>query len=85
MIKGGYIIADCKDIDIKTDSGATIPGLHATIEGAHRKAVLLSGVTLDGVEKGNCLVCPEISDGSYTFTAHGKTFTVTASDAVTIA
>lgn len=85
MLKGGYIIADCRDIDIKTDGGATISGIYETIEGAHRKAVLLSGVTIDGVEKGNCFVCPEIVDGNYTFTAHGKTVTVTNADVVTIA
>lgn len=85
MKKGGYIIVDLGDTNITTESGATISGVYSAIEGSYRKAVLLSGVTIDGVEKRDCFICPEISNSNYTFTAYGKTFTITSADAITIA
>lgn len=85
MKKGGYKIIDFADVDIKTDGGATVSGVYSAIEDSYRKAILISGITLDGVEKRDCFVCPEITDSNYTFTAYGKTFTITNTDAVTIA
>lgn len=85
MLKGGYAIINFEDVNITTTDGATVPGIHANIEGSYRKVILISGITLDGVEKRDCFVCPEISEGSYTFTAYGKTFTVTAEDKITVA
>lgn len=84
-MSGGYHIVDCQDIDITTAEGATISGIYDSIENSHRKAVLLSNVTIDGVEKNSCFVCPEVSGSDYTFSAHGKTFTVTSENKVTIA
>lgn len=84
-MNGGYHIVDCGDTNITTADGATIAGIYENIENAHRKAILLSNVTIDGVEKSDCFVCPEISESNYTFTAHGKTFTVTTENKVTIA
>lgn len=81
---GGYHIVNLSDVNITTADGATISGIYESIENAHRKAILLSGVTIDGVEKNDCFVCAEIADSNYTFTAHGKTFTITNEDKVTI-
>lgn len=85
MMKGGYKIVDFKDVNITTDNGAVITGIYNGFENNHRKAVLISGVTIDGVEKPDCFIDCEIDDGNYTFSAYGKTFTVTAENNVTFA
>lgn len=84
-MSGGYHIVNLGNVNITTADGATILGIYESIESAHRKAILLSGVTIDSVEKNDCFICAEIIDSNYTFTAHGKTFTVTSEDKVTIA
>lgn len=85
MKNGGYTIVDFKDIDILTDGGATVVGIYESLEDRHRKAVMVSGVTIDGVQKSDCFVDCEISGSDFTFSAYGKTFTVNAEDKVTIA
>lgn len=85
MIKGGYHILNLGDNNLTAEAGATITGAYSSIEGSYRKPVLLSGVTISGVEKRDCFVCPELSGDSYTFTAHGYTFSVSSADEVTIA
>ena len=85
MIKGGYKIINFKDIDIKTGKGATIAGIYEDIEKSHRKSIMISGVTIDEVKKSDCFVDCEVSGINYTFTAYGKTFTITNADKVTIA
>lgn len=85
MKTGGYHITDFKGVNIATEGGGTVPGIYEDIEGSHEKAILISGVVLDNVEKRACFVCPEVSAGNFTFTAYGKTFTVTNADLVTFA
>lgn len=84
-MNGGYKILDFKDVNITSDSGATVVGIFEEIEGSHRKAILVSGVTLDGVEQRDTFVDPIVNAGSYTFTAYGKTFTITNENKITIA
>lgn len=84
-MKGGYQIVSCKDTAITTGTAVTITGIHEAIEGAYRKPLLLSGVVLDGVEHGDVWIVPTNADGTYTFTAYGKAWTVTAADSVTAA
>lgn len=85
MKRGGYHIVDFKDQNITTESGATIVGIYEEFEGSYRKAILISGVTIDGVEQRDTFVNPTNSENTYTFTAYGKTFTVTSENKVTIA
>lgn len=85
MKKGGYKIIDFEDINITSSEGAVIAGVYESIEASHRKAILVSGVTLDGVEKRDCFVDCEAGNNDFTFTAYGKTFTVTNEDKVTFA
>lgn len=85
MLKGGYHIADFQDINIVTGTATAVTGIYESIEGSHRKPILLSGITLDGVEKPDCFVDCEVADGSFTFSAYGKTWTVTNADEVTAA
>lgn len=84
MKKGGYQIIDFGDVNI-TATGVTVPGVHHAIESSNRKAILISGVTLTGVEQRDCFVDCANASGNYTFSAYGKTFTITADDKVTIA
>lgn len=83
-MNGGYKVVDFKDIDITAD-GDVVAGVYEEIEGSHRKAILVSGVTLDGVEQRDTFVDPVVNSGDYTFTAYGKTFTITKDDKVSAA
>lgn len=85
MIKGGYKIINFGDVNILTEGGATVTGIYKDIEKTHRKAIMVSGITINGVEKPDCFVDCEVSGSNYTFTAYGKTFTITNEDKVTIA
>lgn len=85
MRKGGYKIVDFKDINITTGEGVTVAGVYESIESSHRKAIMLSGVTIDSVEKPDCFVDCEVQDSNYTFSAYGKTWTITNADLVTVA
>lgn len=85
MKRGGYKIIDFGDVNITTENGATVVGIYENIEKTHRKAIMISGITIDNVEKPDCFIDCEIAGGNYTFTAYGKTFTITNADKVTIA
>lgn len=85
MKRGGYHIVDFKDVNITTENGATIVGIYEEIEGSYRKVILVSGVTIDGVEQRDTFVDVSHAENNYSFTAYGKTFTVTNEEKVTIA
>lgn len=84
MKKGGYKIIDFKDVNITTGEGITVTGIYESIESSHRKAIMLSGVTIDNVEKPDCFVDCEVQDSNYQFTAYGKTWVITNEDLVTV-
>lgn len=84
MRKGGYQIVDFQDINITTGEGVTVVGVYETIESSYRKPILISGVTIDGVEKPDCFVDCEVAGSNYTFTAYGKNFVITNADLVTV-
>ena len=85
MIKGGYKIINFKDVNIITGDGATVPGIYDGIKKSNRKVIMVSGITLDGVEKPDCFVDCEVSGSDYKFSAYGKTFTITSENKVTFA
>lgn len=86
MLKGGYKIIDFADVALTTAGAAvTIEGVYEAIEASYRKPLLLSGLNIDGTEKNDVFATPTTSDGNYVFTVYGKTITVTAADAVTVA
>lgn len=82
MVKGGYKIIDLKDKNLVTASQATIAGIYDRIENAYRKPLLLSGIHVNGVEYGDCYICPTLSGSDFKFTAWGFTFTVNNNDQV---
>lgn len=84
MTRGGYHIVDFKDQNITAEAGITLVGIYEEIEGSYRKAILVSGITLDGVEQRDTFVEPTHADDSYTFTAYGRTFTVKNDETVTV-
>lgn len=84
MIKGGYKIIDFQDINITPEAGITVVGIYETIEGSHRKPLLISGLTISGVEKNDCFVSCTAADNSYSFSAYGYIFTITNEDVVSI-
>lgn len=85
MIKGGYKIINFKDVNIRTAGGATVPGIYDDIKKSNRKAIMVSGITIDAVEKPDCFVDCEVSGSDYKFSAYGKTFTITSENKVTFA
>lgn len=84
-MKGGYQIVDFRDVNITSEAGAVITGIYESIESTYRKALQVERVTLDGVEKRACFVDCEAGEGNFSFSAYGKTFTITPDDKVSIA
>lgn len=86
MIKGGYKIIDFKDTPFIT-GGVTmmIEGIYDTIEASYRKPLLLSGLTIDGIEREDVFATPTLSGSNYVFTVYGKAITITDTDAVSVA
>lgn len=84
-LNGGYKIIDFKDNNITTEAGITVIGTYESIESSHRKALMISGIVIDGVEKPDCFVDCTAGANSYTFTAYGYTWTISNADEITIA
>lgn len=64
MLKGGYQIIDLEDREFKIGVGQVFEGIYDRIEG-NRKAILISGLNVDGIEKRDCYTYPEIDGTSY--------------------
>ena len=52
-MRGGYQIIDFQNIPITTGTEETIPGIYEMIEGSYRKATMISGLVLNGIELPN--------------------------------
>lgn len=85
MVKGGYKVVNFKDENITAENGATVSGVYESLENNYHKALMISGVVIDGTEYNDTFVEVTVSGSDYTFTAYGKTFTVTSEDKVTVA
>lgn len=85
MIKGGYKIIDFKDTPFET-GGATmiIEGIYDTVEASYRKPLLLSGLTIDGIERNDVFATPTLSGSNYVFNVYGKTIVISDVDGVNI-
>ena len=84
-MNGGYVIVDFKGVNLTTKKASAIAGIYESIEASHRKAILISGVTIDGVEQRDTFVNPTVNAGNFVFAVYGHTITVSAEDNVTIA
>ena len=85
MVKGGYKIINLNDTEINTTNGTTIAGIYESIENNYRKPLMLSGIVIESVEKPDTYIEVTSAENSFTFTAYGKTYTVTNNDLVKIA
>ena len=66
-IKGGYKIIDLQDIDITVGGdGVTIAGIYTAIENNYRKPLLISGLSLGGVEQEDSFITLSHSENTYT-------------------
>lgn len=84
MRKGGYRIIDLDDINFTLDVAMMIPAIHEEIEGSYRKPLLLSGLTVAGVEYADVYVTPVVNESAYMISAYDFTIKVESTDAVTI-
>lgn len=83
-LKGGYKIIDFKDINLVTGVGISITGVYDAIKSNSRKAILISGISIDGVKMADSFVELLVNGTKYTGTLYGKTITITNTDVVTI-
>lgn len=83
-LKGGYKIIDFKDINLVTGTASTIAGVYDAIERNYRKAILISGIVIDGVKKADSFVELSLVSANYTGKLYGKNLTITKADAVTV-
>lgn len=82
--KGGYKIIDLKNVDLTTEN-LKIDGIYNAIESNHRKAIMLSGIVIDGVEKDDCYVTLKIDSGNYVIeNVYGRTLTINDEDEISI-
>ena len=83
-LKVGYKIIDFKDINLVTGVGISITGVYDAIKSNSRKAILISGISIDGVKMADSFVELLVNGTKYTGTLYGKTITITNTDVVTI-
>lgn len=85
MRKGGYQIIDLHDTNFTAGGAAMmIDGIHEKIEGSYRKPILMSGLTIGGVEYPDAYVEMKVNESAYTTTAYGYDIKIENTDAVTI-
>lgn len=84
---GGYKIIDFHNVNLVTgaESPVTVSGIYASIENNYRKALMFSGIEIDGVEQPNCYASVTHGENAYTVTLYGKTVTISNTDTVSIA
>lgn len=64
MIKGGYQIIDLENRDLRNNTGTQYEGVYEKIEGT-RKAVLISGLNVQGVEYHDMFVFPVVQGTAF--------------------
>ena len=84
MRKGGYQIIDLHDTNFTVGTAMMIDGIHDKIEGGYRKPILLSGLTVAGVEYPDTYVEMKVSESAYQTTAFGYGIKIENTDAVTV-
>lgn len=82
MIKGGYKLINLNDNNL-TASNTTIKGIHNAIKNNYRKAIILSGITINGVEYPDCFTTFTASGNNIIITVYNNTITITDTDIVT--
>lgn len=90
-IKGGYKLIDFKETDITVDGQAvTIAGVYSAIESSYRKQIVLTGLSIGGVEHKDVFCNLEhgvnVYHGLFGMTANNEYLfiSITNDDAVTL-
>lgn len=84
-MRGGYKMIDLQDVNLTNNESHTIKGIYDSIESNYRKTLLLTGLTVDDIEKADRYVTFTHSDNAYTSTIEsGLTLTITDADSVTL-
>lgn len=66
MGNGGYKIVDLGDVDFNSNGTPhTIKGVYEKVENNYRKSVLLSGLTINGVERVDRYMTFSVDNGDY--------------------
>ena len=81
MRNGGYKIINLNDVNLTVEP-VKVTGVYEAIENSYRKALLLSGIVIEGVEKNDAFVTVTNSGGNYVITVYGKTITIASTDMV---
>lgn len=79
--KGGYLIIDLKNYDLLTtvEDNSVLPikyckELFQLLEQNYNKQVLISGITINKIEKNDCISNIHYYNGYYNFTLYGLSF-----------
>lgn len=83
-MRGGYKLIDLQNKLLTTTSYATIEGIYETIENSYGKALMVTNINIDNVEKNDIFVIVDLSGTSFTFSAYGYTFTISENNQITI-
>lgn len=84
MIKGGYKIVDFNGVTL-SGTAVEMPGIYDQIVDDYDKAILVSGVSLNGELQDDSFAAVKVNDGSVNLTVYGGVITVTEDDDVTFA
>lgn len=84
MRKGGYTIINLKDTDFTLDTAVTVRGIYERVEGSYRKPILISGLTIGGVEQADVYAQVTVDGTSIVLTTPVHTITVTDEDVITV-
>lgn len=83
MVKGGYQILNFNDTDFRVDIPMEINGIYDKIEGT-RKAILISGLIIDGVELHDFYATPKVVGSSFVFDVLGYNVEISDIDIITV-
>lgn len=64
MKKGGYQILDLKGVDLSTLNAEMDISRYETLQNAHEKPILVSGIVIDGVKQNDVFVTPVFDEDS---------------------
>lgn len=84
MIKSGYKIIDLHDTQFTSGVTMMLEGIHDAIEGSYRKPILLSGLTVAGVEYADAYVAVTTNESAFMIDIYGFTIKIESTDAVTV-
>lgn len=82
MRTGGYQIIDLKNVQLTGGVGHIFPGIFDSIESTH-KAILISGMNVDGTEFHDTFVEVAVDGSNFTFTCNGYDCKVEDTDVLT--